>query len=160
MTIADPRPQKECPFCAEMILSAAKKCKYCGEFLDTDSLPPAPEDASAARVKCTNCSHLVLQKTAEKHDGLCALCAKGGRRRAVPQARNSGGALNSVMICPHCHTRGSVRTNPVKQKAGISGGKATAALLTGGLSLLVVGLSRKENKTEARCVTCGNTWFF
>jgi hypothetical protein len=25
--------QKPCPFCAETILVAAKKCKHCGEFL-------------------------------------------------------------------------------------------------------------------------------
>ena len=25
--------QKSCPFCAELILAAARKCKHCGEFL-------------------------------------------------------------------------------------------------------------------------------
>jgi predicted amidophosphoribosyltransferase len=28
-----PEPTKRCPFCAEEILVAAKKCKHCGEFL-------------------------------------------------------------------------------------------------------------------------------
>ena len=27
---------KLCPFCAESILSVAKKCKFCGEYLDDD----------------------------------------------------------------------------------------------------------------------------
>jgi len=32
-TLASP-PTKACPFCGEAILSNAKKCKHCGEFLD------------------------------------------------------------------------------------------------------------------------------
>jgi hypothetical protein len=32
---------KNCPFCAEEILLAAKKCKHCGEFLD-ESLKKEP----------------------------------------------------------------------------------------------------------------------
>jgi len=27
---------KKCPFCSEAILMEAKKCKYCGEFLDSE----------------------------------------------------------------------------------------------------------------------------
>jgi hypothetical protein len=43
-------------------------------------------------------------------------------------------------------------------KAGISGGKFTAAVLTGGLSLLVVGLSRQELRTQMICSHCKVTW--
>ena len=65
---------------------------------------------------------------------------------------------STAMVCPHCHTKGTVRTKPVTQKKGVSGGKATAAVLTGGLSVLATGLSRKEHLTEAHCTRCGNTW--
>jgi len=70
------------------------------------------------------------------------------------------GALNDHMICPHCQTKGRVLTKAVTQKKGISGGKATGALLTGGISLVATGLSRKEVSTQAHCLTCGSTWHF
>ncbi|MGO8683097.1 MAG: hypothetical protein ACLQUT_00730 [Thermoleophilia bacterium] len=66
---------------------------------------------------------------------------------------------DAAMICPHCQTKGSVTTKSVRSKKGISGGKATGALLTGGLSILATGLSRKESSTEAHCSVCGATWY-
>ena len=68
------------------------------------------------------------------------------------------GQANPAMICPHCQTRGSVYTRGINQKKGVSGGKATAAVLTGGVSLLATGLSRKEHLTQAYCKNCKNTW--
>lgn len=70
------------------------------------------------------------------------------------------GAPNPKLLCPHCSERGSVHAKPVKQKAGISGGKAMAGLMTGGLSLLATGLSRKQALTEAWCSNCQSTWHF
>lgn len=70
------------------------------------------------------------------------------------------GPLNAAMVCPHCQTKGQVRTTPTKRKAGISGAKATGALLTGGLSILAMGLSRKQAVTQAHCDHCGCTWDF
>ena len=67
-------------------------------------------------------------------------------------------SLGNEMICPHCQTKGSVTTAKVKQKAGISGGKATGAILTGGISLLATGLSRKRLTTQASCRHCGMSW--
>jgi hypothetical protein len=64
------------------------------------------------------------------------------------------------MICPHCQTKGSVKTKEIERKVGISGGKATGAILTGGFSLLVTGLSRKESCTQADCGNCGATWVY
>lgn len=62
------------------------------------------------------------------------------------------------MLCPHCQVRGKVTKTQVKVKKGISGGKATAAILTAGTSLLATGLSRKGYVTQARCGNCGTTW--
>jgi hypothetical protein len=70
------------------------------------------------------------------------------------------GALNSAMVCPHCQTRGQVRSKRMSRKKGISGAKATGALLTSGLSILATGLSRKEQCTQAHCGNCGSTWDF
>ncbi len=68
------------------------------------------------------------------------------------------GALNDKILCPHCQSQGFVHTKGIKQKKGVSGGKATAAILTGGVSLLATGLSRKENRLQAHCSNCDVTW--
>ena len=68
--------------------------------------------------------------------------------------------MDRNMICPHCQTKGYVTTQQVKRKSGIHGGKATAALLTCGISLLGTGLSRKHEMTEASCGRCGATWTY
>lgn len=80
------------------------------------------------------------------------------------QARNNYakeyGEINSAMMCPHCQTKGKVRTKHITQKKGISGSKAAAAVVTGGVSILAVGLARKEGATQAHCDNCKNTWLF
>ena len=70
------------------------------------------------------------------------------------------GSINHAMVCPHCQERGNIRTKSTEQKKGLSGGKTTAAVLTGGISLLATGLSRKEKLTQAHCANCNNTWYF
>ena len=64
----------------------------------------------------------------------------------------------SAIVCPHCNAIGTVTTKMVKMKKGISGAKATGAILTGGISIFATGLSRKEKVTEAHCAACGETW--
>jgi TM2 domain-containing membrane protein YozV/predicted RNA-binding Zn-ribbon protein involved in translation (DUF1610 family) len=41
-TSPSPGPSLPCPYCGEMILATAKKCKHCGEFLDADARPVQP----------------------------------------------------------------------------------------------------------------------
>lgn len=59
------------------------------------------------------------------------------------------------IVCQHCGTRGVVKVRRVNQRKGISGAKATGAVLTGGLSTAATGLSRKETVTEMTCTKCG-----
>lgn len=72
----------------------------------------------------------------------------------------AGSSAKAQMVCPHCQTKGTVATKQVKVKQGISGGKATGAVLTAGFSILATGLSRKQTVTEAHCRNCGMTWHF
>lgn len=62
------------------------------------------------------------------------------------------------IICQHCQKTGSVTVRHVQQKQGVSGGKATSAILTGGVSLFAVGLSKKGWVNELTCSSCGMTW--
>lgn len=68
-------------------------------------------------------------------------------------------ASNDAQIqCPHCQVRGQVHTRGRRDKEGVSGGKATAALLTAGASLIFVGLSRRKSRVHLYCRNCGMTW--
>lgn len=85
------------------------------------------------------------------------------KERQVIAERRDGlahGPLNPALVCPHCQSKGCVRVKAVTQKLGVSGGKATAAILTGGLSLLATGLSRKAKFTQAHCQNCNSSWMF
>lgn len=68
------------------------------------------------------------------------------------------GGFKPEIICPYCGVKGKVYTRLVKRKKGISGGKATGALMTGGASLLLTGLSRKERVTHMKCNNCRTEW--
>jgi len=70
------------------------------------------------------------------------------------------GPINPALVCPHCQTKGSVRTQQANRKKGVSGGKAAAAVLTLGWSLLATGLSRKETVTACTCDQCHSQWEF
>jgi hypothetical protein len=70
--------------------------------------------------------------------------------------------LNPQMVCPHCQIKGKVSTERKKVKQGLSGGKVVAGFLTLGLSTITpgIGLSRKQEFTEATCKNCNATWMF
>lgn len=70
------------------------------------------------------------------------------------------GIVNPIIICPQCQMKGYVHTKPFEKKNGISGAKATGAILTGGISLLLTGLSQTDNVTQAHCENCNTDWVF
>jgi len=69
-------------------------------------------------------------------------------------------SMNKKILCPHCQEKGYVTTKKVKKKKGISGAKATGAVLTAGVSILATGLSKKEDITEAKCSNCDQVWYY
>ena len=54
---------------------------------------------------------------------------------AERRTKQEFGPLNPKLVCPHCQTTGQVRTKPIEQKKGISGGKASLASVGIGQSL-------------------------
>lgn len=68
------------------------------------------------------------------------------------------GPINDKLNCPHCGGKGGVCSKQVKRKDGLSGGKIMGGLLTGGVSLLATGLSRKHSVTELWCSNCKSVW--
>ena len=117
------------------------------------SLPPAATPAPTCAVgPCLNPRAPGSQ--------FCAAHGRKGQLTSIPAGRSPSPSSSgqAALICPHCGSRGTVASKAVKKKRGISGGKATGAVLTAGVSLFATGLSRKEKVTERHCSNCGTTW--
>ena len=72
--------------------------------------------------------------------------------------QNKYGPINGMLVCPHCGVKGKIHVKPTTQKRGIDGGKATAAVFTCGLSMLLTGLSRMEKANKLYCESCEMMW--
>ena len=159
----DGRPRAPCPHCGELILEIARKCKHCGEFLDDVNStpatevplpppPPSPPDADAAAEPTGR--RFISRIPPDERPTLGSVIKEAGETR-----KNRAMIGNRPeMVCPHCGKNGTVSTKGIKRKDGISGGKATLAILSGGFSLLATGLSRKKHGTVARCANCEVVW--
>lgn len=90
--------------------------------------------------------------------GIWAIC-NPEEAKALREAEQFG-PLNPHVVCSQCNTTGKCRVKPIDKKVGVSGGKATAAILTGGVSLLATGLSRKEKVSQVTCGHCKCSWQF
>jgi hypothetical protein len=142
--------QIKCPVCG-FSQAEGKRCEQCEvEFSKVKIACPACGEKTLFEERCSNC-------------GVNFKKIKQAARKAKLNQLNynsNWGYLNPEIICPHCQTKGYVYTQTVNRKKGISGTKATAALLTGGLSILATGLSRKEEQKEAYCDNCHAIWDF
>ncbi len=164
---------KKCPYCAEEIQDTAIKCRFCGEWLDNKVVSEKDDEKWAGEScpdgicignitssgRCSVCGLTVAE--AKRSEELREKDQRIGEhisaeRIIAEMKRNSArwGKHNTVITCPQCQKRGYILTKQAKRKKGISGGKATGALLTFGTSLLFTGLSRKEasHKPIARIV--------
>lgn len=97
-------------------------------------------------------------RSAPPKDGYENLGLLGQGMRARAEQREAKAEAEKKIVCPHCQTAGQVTTVMVKKKHGISGGKATGAILTGGVSLLATGLARKGWVTKLHCANCLMDW--
>lgn len=173
-----------CPDCGNQISDLAPTCPRCGRpaeplapvsTLAPQHVEPVPETFT---FRCPGCS-VTLRAAKGTTLTSCTSCGEGimwvrcsttGWIGPVltkwPQFTHAGCKVkhpavpppNPHMVCPHCQTIGFVATTQVKVKRGISGGKATGAILTGGFSLLATGLARQDVLTQATCGKCGMQW--
>lgn len=76
-------------------------------------------------------------------------CLRHGpsRRSATTRPPSSSLGGSAAIVCPHCQVQGRVTSRKVRQQKGVSGAKATGAVLTAGISI-GTGLSRKETVTR------------
>ena len=79
-------------------------------------------------------------------------------KKPTPEEAERERQAQAQIRCPHCGQVGCVTKTIVTKGQGISGGKATAGLLTGGLSLPFAGLSRNERMSHMKCANCHMEW--
>lgn len=63
------RQETDCPFCGETILTTAKKCRHCGEFIDPDDEGEASDPAVARGRRTRGRRHRWRQAPDDKLEG-------------------------------------------------------------------------------------------
>lgn len=77
-----------------------------------------------------------------------------GQRPAAQQE-----AQQRLVVCRSCGTQGHCTAKRVQRKNGIDGTKASAAILTGGTSILFTGPSERHASTRVHCRACNSTYY-
>lgn len=80
-----------------------------------------------------------------------------GQARAAERVATEKNATAQI-VCKFCHEKGGVTRRTVQVKKGIDGTKAAGAVVTGGVSTVFTGLSRREPATELVCSNCKSKW--
>ena len=140
------------------------------------SLMPCPEcnnQISDKAITCPSCGFPIkTEKIVDKFDKITETEIQK-KKETKEQINNKKGFSESIeaflfkivadystakIICPYCKTSGKVYMATVEKKSGIHGGKATAGIITGGLSLFFTGLSAKQKVNEYKCRNCNAKW--
>lgn len=143
----------KCMSCGFSSAEAAKFCPECGARMASS---PSPARRNSGPKKCAAgpCNNPRIEGSF-----FCVQHTKGLSSKQIKQAQEAQRKAQQARIrCIHCQEVGYVSTQVRRVKRGVSGGKATGAVITGGLSLFATGLSRKQDVVEAHCSNCGMTW--
>ncbi len=160
----------KCPECNKQVSGKARECPGCGYPIQGKTSNPVATKTSSATLPQSQSyryGYPVANKTSNPvtNKTFKAILPPPKPDNHVVDKLHlldifAGYTLSKEVICPHCQKHGCVMTKPSKIKKGISGGKATGALLNLGASILFTGLSRKEQVTEAQCKNCNSVWHF
>jgi DNA-directed RNA polymerase subunit RPC12/RpoP len=123
--------QIRCPFCRELILAQAQKCKHCGEFLQTSPAPPPPSPPAIRMTTSTGYPPLPQCRTC----GLGSLLLTKAYRMSTPVA-----IIGYILLIPSvlgvlfCLLWGLATARVV----GASGAPTGAAAVAGGFIMFFV----------------------